>query len=107
MSWVRSALSMALALAVGGTALPALAGEIEGVLEKVDESASRIVVRETHGRKHVMPLNVVAETQITTPSGAVSIGALHVGDRVTVHHAPGPEGETASRIRVTEPAGAR
>jgi Cu/Ag efflux protein CusF len=110
MARIRSVLAVALVSVLAGAAAPAVAQaskELKGVLEKVDASAGRIIVRETHGRRHEMPLDVVAETRIVTPSGEVSIGALHPGDHVTVHHEPGPNGETATEIRVTEPAEAR
>ena len=104
---LRNVLATAFALLLAGAALPGLAEsgkQIKGVLEKVDVSANRILVRETHGRKHEMPFHVGADTQVITPSGAGSLAALHVGDNVTVSHGPGPAGETASRIEVTKSA---
>jgi hypothetical protein len=97
-------------IALAGAALPALAQgskQIKGVLEKVDVSANRILVRETHGRRHEMPLSVSPETKVETPSGAAPLSALHVGDSVTMTHGPGPSGETAREIQVTKSAEAR
>jgi hypothetical protein len=104
---LRNVRAAAFTIALAGAALPALAGggkQIKGVLEKVDVSSNRILVRETHGRRHELPLNVGADTKIETPAGAASLAALHVGDAVTVSHGPGPSGETAREIQVTKAA---
>ena len=106
MSRLRNIFATALAIGLLGTAPAAFADgakHIKGVLEKVDVPANRIVVRETHG-KHVMPLGVEPDTKITTPSGKVSLGALHVGDGVSVSVGPGATGEVAREIEVTTPA---
>ena len=107
MRWRRSLLPGVLGIALVGAALPGVAQgtkQIKGVLEKVDVPAQRILVRETHGRKHEMPLNVVSDTKIVTPAGTASLSELHVGDGVTVRHGPGPSGETAEEIQVTTQA---
>ena len=104
---LRNVLAAAIVIALAGAAVPALAQgskQIKGVLEKVDVSANRILVRETHGRKHEMPLSVGPDAKIVTPSGAASLAALHVGDSVSVSHGPGPSGETAREIQVTKSA---
>jgi hypothetical protein len=77
--------------------------QIKSVIERVDVSANRILVRETHGR-HEMPLSVAPDVKVETPSGPGSLAAVHAGDSVTVRHGPGPNGETAREIRVTRPA---
>lgn len=103
---LRNVLAAAFVIALAGAALPALAAggrQMKGVLEKVDVSANRILVRETHGGRHEMPLGVGPDTKITTPSGAASLAELHVGDAVTVSLGPGPSGETAREIQVTKP----
>jgi hypothetical protein len=107
---LRNVLAAAFVIALAGAALSALAEngkQIKGILEKVDVSANRIVVRETHGRRHQMPLSVAPETKIETPSGAASLAALQVGDSVTVSHGPGPNGEMAREIQVTRSAAPR
>ena len=103
----RLVLVTACTIALAGAALAASAEsgkQIKGILEKVDVAANRILVRETHGRMHEMPLNVSPDAKIETPSGSGSLATLHVGDSVTVSHGPGPNGETAREIQVTQPA---
>ncbi len=103
----RPMLATAGLIALAVSAFPAFAEsgkQIKGVIEKVDVSANRILVRETHGR-HEMPLSVAPDAKIETPSGPGSLAALHAGDGVTVSHGPGPNGDTAREIQVTKPAG--
>jgi hypothetical protein len=106
MTRFRNVLAAAGLLALCAATLPALAEggkQLKGVIEKVDLAANRMVVRETHGLKHEMPLNLAPDTKVVTPSGEASLAALHVGDGVTVSAGPGPNGETAREIQVTAP----
>lgn len=101
---LRNALAATCLIALAAPALAESGNQIKGVLERVDVPAHHILVRETHGGKHEMPLDVAADTKIATPSGDASLEALHVGDSVIVSHGPGPSGETAREIQVTKSA---
>ena len=107
-----AALRLAAGLAIGlaGAAVPAFAAggrEAKGVLEKVDASDQRVVVRETGGRKGLLPLTLAKDAKVSTPEGAGSLAALHVGDEVTVHYGNGAHGDEATEIQVTKPAPAK
>jgi hypothetical protein len=110
MKWLRTVLVIVLAIGLSGAALPAFAQgikETKGVLEKVEVADQHVVIRETHGRKGLMPLAVAKEVKITTVAGPASLTGLHVGDEVTVKYGSGPRGEEAKEIQVTKVAPAR
>ena len=106
MKWLRAILMAGLALGLAGTAAPSLAQggkQTKGVLEKIDAPGHHVVIRETHGRKGLLPLAVAKDAKVVTPAGSSSLAALHVGDEVTVHYGAGPHGEEATEIQVTKP----
>lgn len=103
----RSTLATGVLIALASSASPGLAQEtrqMKGVIEKMDISAERMVVRETHGHMRTLPLMLDSTTKIVTPSGATSLAALHVGDQIRVSYGAGPKGEVAKQVEVTKPA---
>lgn len=109
-TWLRAMVLAGGTIGLAAAAAPAFAigqREAKGVVEKIDTSDQRVVVRETGGRKALLPLAVAKDAKISTPSGDASLAALHVGDEVTVHYGNGPHGDEASQIQVTKAAPAK
>jgi hypothetical protein len=100
-------LALALALAAGALASPALAQpthEIKGKIVQLEASPQHVVVEEGHGRKYRQPLAVGAESKIVLPSGPGTLDQLHVNDEVVVTYHAGATGPEIGELRVTKPA---
>lgn len=98
------ALGLALALVTSAPALAQTSKEAKGVIEKLDVAAMRMVVKETHGRKHRIPLAIEKDALVVMPTGPASLADLHAGDEAIVKYGASSGGEMAHEIQVTKSA---
>jgi len=101
--------AVAFALAAASVSSPAVAQakhEIKGKVVQIDLAAKHLVVEEGHGgRRYKQPLGLNEASKIELPSGAGTLGQLHVGDEVVVSYEASATGPEIVELRVTQPAG--